>query len=72
MDAWIARKIERQRLGRHIAQPPALLDLRIEAEALRVAGEYQQAAGRKPLHALSDQLDMIALDVEHALHALGV
>jgi hypothetical protein len=41
VDAWIAREIKRQCLRGDILHLPALLDLRIQAEALCVAREQQ-------------------------------
>ena len=72
MHARIAREILRQGRRRDVADGAARLQCLIEAEALGIGREHQQSAGRQQPHAGIDELRMVALDVEHAFHALGV
>src|ERR1700681_4842199 len=72
VNARIALEIERQRLRRDVLELPALLYRRIRTKTLGVGREQQQTAWRQQPHAQLNQLGMIALDVEHSLHALGI
>ena len=45
---------------------------RVELEPAEVGGEQEDAAGREQRRGRADEPGMVALDVERALHALGV
>src|SRR5687767_10064655 len=72
MDLRVARVIERNRRLRDVADVEAVERFSVELELAEVRGKEQQPARREPLQRRADEIDVVALHVEFAVHAFRV
>src|SRR6185437_9398429 len=68
----VTLEIPRQGSGGGIGHCITLCKRWVQAETLCIGREHQQPARLEEAHAGIDQRRMVALDVEHPLHAFGV
>src|SRR5690554_2493089 len=68
----VALEVLVQGLGGDILDLVLLLQCRVQLEAAEVVGEIQHPAGCQTGHGHVQQLHMVALHIEHVIHAFGV